>query len=50
MNERRAGIGRITAAIIAIAAMLPYLTLKIVWLTGGSIGVDDRGQRGHLRP
>ncbi|MGI5283198.1 hypothetical protein ACQEVF_07690 [Nonomuraea polychroma] len=41
MNERRAGIGRVTAAIIAIAAMLPYLTLKILWLTGGSIGVTD---------
>ncbi|TMR22995.1 hypothetical protein ETD86_09655 [Nonomuraea turkmeniaca] len=41
MNERRAGIGRITAAIIAIAAMVPYLTLKVLWLTGSSVGVAD---------
>ncbi|MEV0378822.1 hypothetical protein [Nonomuraea sp. NPDC050643] len=41
MTERRAGIGRLTAAIVAIAAMLPYLTLKVLWLTGGSAGVTD---------
>ncbi|MFI6601945.1 hypothetical protein ACIBHX_37340 [Nonomuraea sp. NPDC050536] len=37
----KAGIGRITAAIVAIAAMLPYLTIKILWMTGSSIGVSD---------
>jgi hypothetical protein len=41
MNEQKAGIGRITAAIVAIAAMLPYLTLKVLWLTGDSVGVTD---------
>ncbi|MFI7638254.1 hypothetical protein [Nonomuraea sp. NPDC049400] len=41
MNEQRAGIGRVTAAIVAVAAMLPYLTLKLLWLTGSSIGVTD---------
>ncbi|SEG53402.1 hypothetical protein SAMN05444920_10325 [Nonomuraea solani] len=41
MTEQRAGIGRITAAIVAVAAMLPYLTLKILWLTGSSVGVTD---------
>jgi hypothetical protein len=41
MNEQKAGIGRITAAIVAIAAMLPYLTLKVLWLTGSSVGVTD---------
>ncbi|MEV0997500.1 hypothetical protein [Nonomuraea sp. NPDC050202] len=35
------GIGRRTAAIVAVAAMLPYLTLKILWLTGSSLGVSD---------
>ncbi|MEQ4723383.1 hypothetical protein [Nonomuraea sp. B19D2] len=43
MNEQRAGIGRVTAAIVAVAAMLPYLTLKVLWLTGSSIGVTDPG-------
>lgn len=33
--------GRITAAIVAIAAMLPYLTLKIIWMTGHPVGVSD---------
>ncbi|MFG1949203.1 hypothetical protein [Nonomuraea sp. NPDC048826] len=42
MNDTpRAGIGRITAAVVAIAAMLPYLTLKILWLAGSPIGVTD---------
>ncbi|MFC4114573.1 hypothetical protein [Nonomuraea zeae] len=41
MTEQRAGTGRVTAVIIAVAAMLPYLTLKILWLTGSSIGVAD---------
>lgn len=33
--------GRIIAAVVAIAAMLPYLTLKVLWLTGSSVGVTD---------
>ncbi|NRQ40208.1 hypothetical protein HII36_51565 [Nonomuraea sp. NN258] len=37
----KAGIGRITAGVVAVAAMLPYLTLKLLWLTGSSIGVND---------
>ncbi|MBF8185855.1 hypothetical protein ITP53_08885 [Nonomuraea sp. K274] len=41
MTRQRAGIGRVTAAIVTAAAMLPYLTLKILWLTGSSVGVDD---------
>ncbi|MDA0637870.1 hypothetical protein OUY22_31055 [Nonomuraea sp. MCN248] len=42
MNETpAAGLGRIGAAVVAIAAMLPYLTLKILWLTGNSLGVTD---------
>ncbi|MGW0477639.1 hypothetical protein [Nonomuraea sp. NPDC003214] len=41
MTTPRAGIGRITAALVAIAAMLPYLTIKILWLTGSSLGVTD---------
>ncbi|MEV0233535.1 hypothetical protein [Nonomuraea sp. NPDC050786] len=43
MTEQRAGIGRVTAAIVAVAAMLPYLTLKVLWLTGSSIGTTDPG-------
>lgn len=41
MTPQQAGIGRITAAIVAMAAMLPYLTLKIFWLTGHPVGVSD---------
>lgn len=41
MDIPRAGVGRITAAAVAIAAMLPYLTLKALWLTGSSVGVTD---------
>ncbi|MFC5831357.1 hypothetical protein [Nonomuraea insulae] len=41
MTEEAPGIGRLTAAIVAIAAMLPYLTLKILWLTGSTVGVSD---------
>ncbi|MGR6923016.1 hypothetical protein ACU635_52930 [[Actinomadura] parvosata] len=37
------GFGRRAAAIVAVAAMLPYLTLKILWLTGSSIGVSEPG-------
>ncbi|MEU6719985.1 hypothetical protein ABZ897_51745 [Nonomuraea sp. NPDC046802] len=43
MTEQAKGIGRVTAALVAIAAMLPYLTLKVLWLTGSSIGVTDPG-------
>ncbi|GAA3216625.1 hypothetical protein [Nonomuraea helvata] len=43
MTEQRVGIGRVTAAIVAVAAMLPYLTLKVLWLTGSSIGTTDPG-------
>lgn len=41
MEPHKAGIGRVTAAIVAIAAMLPYLTLKIVWLSGNPVGITD---------
>lgn len=41
MTEKAPGIGRVTAAIVAIAAMLPYLTLKVLWLTGSTVGVSD---------
>ncbi|WP_327086779.1 hypothetical protein OIE66_31235 [Nonomuraea sp. NBC_01738] len=41
MTRERAGIGRITAAVVASAAMLPYLTIKLLWLTGSDIGVND---------
>ncbi|WP_346115107.1 hypothetical protein [Nonomuraea maheshkhaliensis] len=37
------GIGRLTAAVVAVAAMLPYLTLKILWLTGSDLGVSEPG-------
>ncbi len=43
MTSERAGIGRITAAAVAMAAMLPYLTIKIIWLSGNPIGVSDPG-------
>ncbi|MDR8410782.1 hypothetical protein MTP10_18815 [Nonomuraea sp. 3-1Str] len=40
-RPRTPGIGRITAAIVAMAATLPYLTIKTLWLTGRAVGVDD---------
>ncbi|MEO3804524.1 hypothetical protein [Nonomuraea sp. B1E8] len=40
-TEQRPAIGRVTAAIVTVAAMLPYLTLKILWLTGSSVGVTE---------
>lgn len=41
MTDARPGIGRVTAAIVAVAAMLPYLTLKLFWLAGHYVGVGD---------
>ncbi|RSM94238.1 hypothetical protein DMB42_51480 [Nonomuraea sp. WAC 01424] len=41
MTEQRAGIGRLTAAFVAAAATLPYLTIKTLWLTGDPVGVSD---------
>ncbi|MFE3450748.1 hypothetical protein ACFXJ8_17625 [Nonomuraea sp. NPDC059194] len=41
MDVPQAGIGRITAAAVAMAATLPYLTIKIFWLTGSTVGVLD---------
>ncbi|NBE98676.1 hypothetical protein FE391_40240 [Nonomuraea sp. KC401] len=43
MTEQSPAIGRVTAAIATVATMLPYLTLKILWLTGSSLGVTDPG-------
>ena len=39
----RPGAGRITAGVVAVAAILPYLTLKIVWSFGGTVGLADVG-------
>ncbi|MER7505855.1 hypothetical protein AB0L05_20040 [Nonomuraea pusilla] len=41
MNADRPGIGRIAAGAVAVAAMLPYLTIKTLWLTGSPLGVND---------
>ncbi len=41
MDVPQAGIGRITAAVVAMAVTLPYLTIKILWLTGHMVGVLD---------
>lgn len=40
MTRTTPSIGRVTAAIVAIAAMLPYLTLKILWMAGNPLGLD----------
>ncbi|MFF0310347.1 hypothetical protein ACFYSC_23185 [Streptosporangium sp. NPDC004379] len=32
---------RLTAAAVAMAGMVPYITLKVIWLTGGSVGIGD---------
>ncbi|MEU8250414.1 hypothetical protein [Nonomuraea sp. NPDC048916] len=41
MSQQKPGAARITAAVVAVAAMLPYLTLKILWMTGSSLGIND---------
>ncbi|MEU7900815.1 hypothetical protein AB0B45_49315 [Nonomuraea sp. NPDC049152] len=41
MDVPQAGIGRVTAAAVVMAATLPYLTIKILWLTGHPVGVLD---------
>ncbi|MCK2221467.1 hypothetical protein MF672_047840 [Actinomadura sp. ATCC 31491] len=43
MTYERAGLARVTAGLVAGAAMLPYLTLKVLWLAGRPIGVSDPG-------
>lgn len=43
MAPVKAGIGRITAASVAAAAMLPYLAIKILWMAGSRVGIDDPG-------
>lgn len=40
MTRTKPSIGRVTAAIVTIAAMLPYLTLKILWMAGNPLGLD----------
>ncbi|MEV8637706.1 hypothetical protein AB0395_39280 [Streptosporangium sp. NPDC051023] len=37
----RAAALRLTAVAVALAGVLPYLTLKIIWLTGGTLGIAD---------
>ncbi|MFJ2190132.1 hypothetical protein ACIOJE_19700 [Kitasatospora sp. NPDC087861] len=39
---------RATAAWIAVAATVPYLTLKSLWLTGHPVGSDDPGAMDEL--
>ncbi|GAA3444924.1 hypothetical protein [Planomonospora venezuelensis] len=43
IDDPRTAALRLTASAVAVAGMLPYLALKIVWLTGGSLGIDDPG-------
>jgi hypothetical protein len=38
---RPAGVARLIAGYGAIACALPYLALKLVWLSGGTLGVAD---------
>ncbi|MGV9775508.1 hypothetical protein [Streptosporangium sp. NPDC003464] len=40
-DDTRAGALQLTATAVAVAGTLPYLTLKLTWLTGGSAGIDD---------
>ncbi|MBG0828627.1 hypothetical protein HS041_12695 [Planomonospora sp. ID67723] len=41
IDDARTGALRLTASAVAAAGMLPYLTLKVIWLTGGSLGIND---------
>jgi hypothetical protein len=41
-NPERLRLARLAAGYGAIVCALPYLTLKIVWLAGGTLGVADR--------
>lgn len=41
-SPSRLYILRLTAGYVAVASALPYLALKVVWLSGGGLGVADR--------
>jgi hypothetical protein len=41
MTRERVPIGRVTASAVAMAAMLPYLTIKLLWLAGVPVGLPD---------
>ncbi|GAA3098626.1 hypothetical protein [Streptosporangium carneum] len=45
-DEARGAALRLTATSVALAGMLPYLTIKIIWLAGGTLGVDDPARFG----
>ncbi|WP_433253566.1 hypothetical protein ACQPYK_10405 [Streptosporangium sp. CA-135522] len=40
-DDARAWALRLTATAVTVAGTLPYITLKLIWLTGGSAGIDD---------
>ena len=41
---RRSGGTRLVVGYLAIAAMLPYLLLKLAWVSGATIGLADAGK------
>lgn len=41
---RRAGSARLVVGYLAIAAMLPYLLLKLAWVSGSLVGIADTGK------
>ncbi|MGW6918404.1 hypothetical protein ACWGB8_32000 [Kitasatospora sp. NPDC054939] len=45
----RAGRLRTGIAVVGVAATVPYLVLKTLWLTGHPVGVDDPAQLDDLR-
>ncbi|GII05933.1 hypothetical protein [Planobispora takensis] len=40
-DDARMGALRTTAVVVAAAGTLPYITLKVTWLTGGRLGIND---------
>ncbi|MFB9878311.1 hypothetical protein ACFFMN_10250 [Planobispora siamensis] len=43
IGDARMGALRVTAVAVAAAGTLPYITLKVTWLTGGRLGLNDSG-------
>ncbi|GGS88858.1 hypothetical protein GCM10010156_54140 [Planobispora rosea] len=41
IDNPRTGVLRLTATAVAVAGILPYLALKIAWLTGSTLGIQD---------
>ncbi|MFB9721396.1 hypothetical protein [Planobispora longispora] len=41
INDPRIGVPRLAATAVAVVGILPYLALKLIWLAGGTLGIQD---------